>query len=182
MWLSKLLRKINILIEKIEVVILRIGMILLALILIVNVVARTTEGAFHFIDEIAMFLVIWITFIGISYATRKGQHIRMSAIFDICSFKVKRILIFMNSTISAVVMFYMAYISVKYVYIVYYWQQVTSAVRMPYWIVISVIPLGFFMSGVHYLRTIAKNIQIKEEVWISSEQKSEYSEELIDKE
>jgi len=179
MWISKLLRRINILIEKIEVVFTGIAIFLLAVILIVNVVARATGGAFNFVDEIAMFLVIWITFIGLSYATRKGQHIRMGAIFDICSFRVKKILIFVNSTISAVTMFYMGYISVKYVYTVYYWQQITPITRIPYWIVVSIAPLGFFMSGTHYLLTIAKNIRIKEEVWLSSEQKSEYSEEYI---
>lgn len=174
MWLSKLLRKINILIEKIEVVFMNIVIFLLALLLIVNVVARATGGSFYFIDEIVMFLIIWITFVGMSYATRKGKHIMMSAIFDICSLKVKKILIFMNSTISAVLMFYLAYISAKYVYIIYYWQQVTPVMRMSYWVVILIVPLGFFLSGVHYLRTITKNIQIKEEIWISPEQKREY--------
>lgn len=177
MCLLKLLRKINILIEKIEINFLRISIILLFLLLITNVVARATGGAFHIIDEMAMFLVIWITFIGMSYATRRGRHIRMSALFDICSFKVKKILMFIMSTISAVVMFYLAYIGVKYVYITYYWQQVTSTMRIPYWIFIAIAPLGFFMSGLYYLRIIAKNIQTKEEVWISLEQKSEYSEE-----
>lgn len=160
--------------EKIEEVILCIGVSVLAVILIVNVIARKAGASIYFIDEIAMFLVIWITFIGLSYASRKARHLRMSAIFDLSSVRVQKIMIFVVSTISAVVMFYLAYISVNYVYITYRWQQVVPALRMFYWIVIVVVPVGFFLAGIHYVRTIMKNIQVKEEVWLSPEQKSEY--------
>ncbi|MCK4241799.1 MAG: TRAP transporter small permease subunit, partial [Candidatus Atribacteria bacterium] len=74
MKISKLLAKINMVLEKIEEVILCVGVSMLAIILIVNVIARKAGTSIYFIDEIAMFLVIWITFIGLSYAARKGRH------------------------------------------------------------------------------------------------------------
>ena len=174
MKISKLLAKTNMVLEKIEEVILCIGVGALAVILIVNVIARKAGASIYFIDEIAMFLVIWITFIGISYASRKARHIRMGAIFDLSPVSVQKIMIFVISTISAVVMFYLAYISVNYVYTTYRWQQVAPALRMPYWIGIVVVPVGFSLAGIHYVRTIVKNIRVKEEVWLSPEQKSEY--------
>ncbi|GAH45271.1 unnamed protein product, partial [marine sediment metagenome] len=119
-------------------------------------------------------LLIWITFIGTSYATRKGRHIRMSAIVEMCSERVQKILIFVASIIGMATMFIAAYISYKYLHRIYNFQQITPALRMPYWIGIIIVPLGFFMSGIHYIRTIVKNIQVKGEVWVSSEQKSEY--------
>ncbi len=174
MKISQLLAKINMVLEKIEEVILCIGVGILAVILIVNVIARKAGGSIYFIDEIAMFLVIWITFVGISYASRKARHIRMGAIFDLSSVRVQKVMIFIISTISAIVMFYLTYISFNYVYTTYRWQQVTSALRMPYWIGIVIVPLGFLLAGIHYVRTIVKNIQLKEEIWLSPEQKSEY--------
>lgn len=174
MWLSKSLTKINMVLEKIEEVILCIGVGMLAVILIVNVIARKVGTSIYFIDEIALFLVIWITFVGLSYASRKARHIRMGAIFDLSPVKVQKILIFVISTISAIAMFYLAYVSVNYVYKIYCWQQVTAALRMHYWIGIVIVPMGFFLAGIHYVRTIVKNIQVKEEVWLSAEQKSEY--------
>lgn len=174
MKMSKLLAKINMVLEKIEEVILCVGVSMLAIILIVNVIARKAGTSIYFIDEIAMFLVIWITFIGLSYAARKGRHIRMAAIFDLSPTRVQKIMIFVISTISAVVMFYLTYISVNYVYTTYRWQQVAPALRMPYWIGIAIVPVGFFLAGIHYVRTIVKNIKAKEEVWVSPEQKSEY--------
>jgi len=174
MKMLKLFVKINMVLEKIEEVILCVGVGLLAIILIVNVIARKVGTSIYFIDEIAMFLVIWITFIGLSYAARKGRHIRMAAIFDLSPVRVQKIMIFVVSTISAVIMVYLAYISVNYVYTTYRWQQATPALRMPYWIGIVIVPVGFFLAGIHYVRTIVKNIKAKEEVWVSPEQKSEY--------
>ncbi|PKP61188.1 C4-dicarboxylate ABC transporter permease [Candidatus Atribacteria bacterium HGW-Atribacteria-1] len=174
MKMSKLLAKINMVLEKIEEVILCVGVSILAIILIVNVIARKAGTSIYFIDEIAMFLVIWITFIGLSYASRKGRHIRMAAIFDLSSVRVQKMMIFVISAISAMVMFYLTYISVNYVYTTYRWQQVAPALRMPYWIGIAIVPVGFSLAGIHYVRTIVKNIKVKEEVWVSPEQKSEY--------
>lgn len=174
MWIKKLLTKINLVLEKTEEVGLLLGTIALAVILIVNVIARKIGMSIYFIDEMASLLLIWITFIGASYATRKGRHIRMSAIFDMCSKRVQKILIFVSSIISMATMFIAMYISFKYLLRIYYFNQITPALRMPYWIGITIVPFGFFMAGIHYLRTIVKNIQVRDEIWVSPEQKSEY--------
>ncbi len=174
MWLSKFLNRLNSAIEILEEIILCLGVGVLAMILIVNVIARKSGTSIYFIDELAMFLVIWITFIGLSYASRKGRHIRMGAIFDLASPKIQKSMIFIISAISAVTMFYMTYLSFNYVYTTFRWQQMLPALGIPYWIGVVIVPLGFFLAGIHYLRTIYQNIRIIEEVWISPEQKSEY--------
>ena len=175
MWAAKLLTKINMVLKKIEEIILFIGVSMLSVILITNVIARKAGKTMYFIDEIATFLVICITFAGISYASRKGRHIRMGAIFDLSPVRVQKIMIFVSSTIGAVVMFYVAYISANYVYKSYCWNTMTPALRIPYWIFIIIVPVGFFLTGINYVLTIVKNIQTKEEdIWVSVEEKSEY--------
>jgi len=174
MKLSKLFAKMNMVLEKIEEVILCIGVGVLAIVLITNVIARKSGTSIYFIDELAMLLVIWITFIGLSYASRKGRHIRMAALFDLSSLKVQKFMIYVISAISAVIMFYMTHLSINYVYTTYRWQQILPALRIPYWIGVVIVPLGFFLAGIHYIRTILQNIRMREEIWISPEQKSEY--------
>jgi len=171
---SKLLEKINKILEKIEEFILCVGITVLAIILIINVIARKMGSSVYFIDELAMFLMIWITFVGASYANRKARHIRMAALFDLASIKLQKVMIFIISAVSGVIMFYLSYISINYVYKAYNWQQIFPTLRIPYWIGIVIIPVGFFLSGIHYFRTIAKNIQEKEEIWLSPEQRNEY--------
>jgi len=177
--LLKLLNKIYILIKYFEEVSVSICTFILILILAINVVARLTGGSFYFIDEIAMFLVIWITFIGMAHATRNGRHVMMSALLDIFPKKVQKILVVTNCITSSVVMFYMTYISFRYIQYVYFWNHVTTSLRIPYWIVYFIAPIGFSMSGLYYLLAIVKNIQVKEETWMSYEQKIGISEEVI---
>jgi len=165
---------VNIVIEKIEEIILCLGITILAVILIVNVIARKSGTSIYFVDELAMLLVIWITFIGLSYAARKGRHIRMAAIFDLSTSKIQKFMMYVISAISAIFMFYMTYLSYNYVYTAFRWQQMLPALGIPYWIGVFIVPLGFFLAGIHYLMTIVQNIRMRDEVWISPEQKSEY--------
>lgn len=174
MWLSKLLARINMIIEKIEEIILCLGIGILAVVLILNVIARKSGTSIYFIDELAMLLVIWITFIGLSYAARKGRHIRMAALFDLSSTKIQKSMMYIISAISAITMFYLAYLSYNYVYTIFRWQQMLPALGIPYWIGVFIVPLGFSLAGIHYLMTIIQNIRMRDEVWISPEQKSEY--------
>ena len=174
MRLSKLFTKMNMVIEKIEEIFLCLGIAILAVILIVNVIARKSGTSIYFIDELAMLLVIWVTFIGLSYAARKGRHIRMAAPFDLATSAIQKFMMYVISTISAIFMFYMTYLSYNYVYTTFRWQQMLPALGIPYWIGVFIVPVGFFLAGVHYIMTIFQNIRMRDEVWISPEQKSEY--------
>ncbi|MCJ7571517.1 MAG: TRAP transporter small permease [Candidatus Thermoplasmatota archaeon] len=171
--LSKIFDKINNLIVKIEEFILFLAISLLAMILIINIIARALGNSIHFTDELSNFLIIWITFIGLSFATRKGRHIRMAAIFDMSPLIVKKILIFIVSIINMVVMFFSVYISFNYISSVYFYQKLTPTLRYSYWIILLIVPVGFLLAGFHYLRTVTKNIQTKD-IWISPEQTDEY--------
>jgi TRAP-type C4-dicarboxylate transport system permease small subunit len=51
----------------------------------------------------------------------------------------------------------------------------TPALRLPYWIFYVIVPIGFFMAGIQYIRTIIKNFTEKK-TWMSPEQQSEYDE------
>lgn len=167
----KFIAKINIVSEKVERASLTAIIIFMSVLLIINSIARKVGTLIYFVDETAMFLMILLTFIGMPHAARKGQHIAMSAILDLVPPKVKKIMIFVISIIGAIVMFYMAYISTSYVYKVYYFKQLLTTLQIPYWIILVIVPIGFFMTGVNFSRTIIKNIKEKEEIWVSAEQK-----------
>ena len=53
--------------------------------------------------------------------------------------------------------------------------QTTSALRVPYWSFLIIVPIGFAAAGIQYVRTVIKNVMEKE-VWLSAEQQSEYEE------
>ncbi len=156
-----------------EVGVLSLGVFGLAVLLIANVVARNFFRSIHWAEEVSAILVLFITFVGVSYAVRKARHIRMGAIFDAFPPKAQKVMIMIISTYGAVVMFYMTHIAWRYMMGARMTQQVTPSLRIPYWMTLVIIVVGFFMSGVQYIRTIVKNI-VEEDVWLSPEQQSEY--------
>lgn len=150
----------------------------LAALLIINFIARELFTSIYFAEEISEFLVIFTTFVGLSYGVRRGRHIRMGAFLEIMPPKMEKVFIVLISLISAGVMFYMA--DAAYDYLIHSMQRAheTPALRLPQWIFYIITPIGFGLAGVQFLRTIIKNF-VEPDVWISPEQQSEYEEEEI---
>ncbi|GAB6280400.1 MAG: hypothetical protein STSR0007_04710 [Thermovirga sp.] len=168
-----LLKMLNKAMRKIEEAVLCFGVGLLALLLIVNAIARKAGTLFHFIDELSMFLVILITFLGLSYAVREASHVRMAAIYDVLPERAQKAMILVISAVSAMVMLYMGYLSVGYVSRMRSLGQIAPTLGMPYWIGIVIVPVGFFLAAVQYMLTFSRNLTT-EEVWVGSEKQSEY--------
>lgn len=162
---------------KFEEATLCLGIIILAVILIINVVAREFFESIYFVEEMSVFLIFFITFIGLSYGVRKAKHIRMSAIFDLMNRKMQKIFILIISFTSLLVMFFMAYQSVIYVLRIHHFATLTPALNLPYWLFVVVVPVGFFAAGVQYILLFIKNI-LEREIWLSPEEQSEYKVEV----
>lgn len=173
MAVPRILTKLNTAERKFEEATLSLGIIVLAIFLIINAIARKVGLLIHFVDELSMFLVILVTFIGLSYAVRKARHIRMSLISDLVPAKIQKAIVLIISFVSALLAFYMAYLAIIYVLYTHSMGQVTPTLRIAYWIGIAVVPVGFFLGGIQYVLSFTKNILTKE-VWISAEQQSEY--------
>ena len=176
------LRRINRVIGKavnaVEVAVLVVCVAALAILLMVNVAARTFFQSIYFAEEISMFLVMLITFTGVSYGVRKARHIRMGAFLDAMPPKMEKVFIIFISLISAIVMAVMAYASWEYLINAMSRSHMTPALRMPKWIFYVIVPIGFGLASIQYLRTILKNI-IEKDPWQSPDQESEYEDEEI---
>lgn len=162
-------------INTLEVGSLIFGVGALSALLIINVIARELSQSIYFAEELSEFLVIFTTFIGLSYGVRKARHIRMGAFLDLMPASAEKIFIIIISIVSAAVMFFMANASVDYLMHSMKMGHTTPALRLPYWIFYIIVPVGFFIAGIQYIRTIIKNLTEKE-TWMSPEQQSEYDE------
>ncbi len=171
--MKKVFKIIGTIVDWFEVSILSIGVFVLATLLIANVIARNFFRSIHYAEEVSMILVLFITFVGVSYAVRKARHIRMGAIFDSLNPRLQKTMIFVITGYSGAVMFLMAFYSYQYVVSAYMTMQVTPSLRIPYWMVVVIVVFGFASAGIQYIRTIVKNI-FEKEVWLSPEQQSEY--------
>ena len=145
----------------------------MAVILIINFLARQFYESIYFVEELVEFFVIFVSFVGLSYGVRKGRHIRMGAFLELMNVKTEKVFVIVISAVSACVMFFLAYVAYDYLIFSIERGHETAALRAPYWVFYLIIPLGFFMAGIQYVRTVVVNFQRKE-VWISPEQQGEY--------
>ena len=176
--LKRIGRYIGLVVDWLEVTILAGGSAALAIILIINVIARTFFKSIYYAEELAKFLIILITMIGVSYAARKARHIRMGAFFDLMPPKMEKVFVFIISGVSVVVLGLLAYYSYQYVAMMRMLGQKTAALQVPFWTFNVMVPVGFGLAAIQYIRTIIKNI-VEKDVWLSPEQQSEYEDEAI---
>ena len=163
-----MIRKINNVISKIEEQILGASIILMALILIANVIARKLGHSLSFAEEVGAALLVICTFLGIGYAAKKARHIRMSAFFDAFPPKIQKITIIFISLVTMLILFYMAYYSVKYTQYIHMLGKVTPALRLPAWYFAIPLSIGFFLGGIQYLLNIIMNLG-STEIFIGTE-------------
>jgi TRAP-type C4-dicarboxylate transport system permease small subunit len=166
---------IGVVINAFEVGSLVVGVGVLSALLIINVVARELGQSIYFAEEMSEFLVIFTTFVGLSYGVRRARHIRMGAFLDLMPASAEKAFTIIISAVSAIVMFIMANASYQYLIHSLNMGHTTPALRLPYWIFYVIVPIGFFMAGIQYIRTIIKNFTEKK-TWMSPEQQSEYDE------
>ncbi|CEP67483.1 Tripartite ATP-independent periplasmic transporter, DctQ component [Moorella glycerini] len=173
--LKKITDKISTFLEIVEVWGMVCGVIFVASMWIINVIARQLDRSIFFVEELSQIMMILITFIGSAYGVRRARHIRMSAVFDAARPVIQKVLIIFTACMGALITFQMTGYAYDYVMVAKSRAQLTPALQIPYWLIWSIIPIGFFLMGVEYVRTVIKNIVVKE-VWLSPEQKSEYEE------
>ncbi|MGD8252726.1 MAG: TRAP transporter small permease [Desulfobacterales bacterium] len=171
-------RTVGKVVNAMEVSILVFCVAALGILLMTNVVARTFFQSIYFAEEVSMFLVMLTTFAGVSYGVRKARHIRMGAFLDLMPPKMEKTFIIIISLISAFVMAIMAWFSFEYLMNAMSRGHMTPALRVPKWTFYIIIPVGFGLACIQYIRTILKNI-IEKDPWQSPDQQSEYEDETI---
>jgi C4-dicarboxylate transporter, DctQ subunit len=164
----------------IEKFILGYGVICLAIVTIGNVISRKVfNHSWSFAEELSQFILVIITFMGISYAARKGRHIRMTAFYEMVNDKIKKLLMIIISLVTMAILFYLSYHALLFVLKTKGFERVTPALRLPFYWMIVWAPLGLFLGGIQYLLTLIKNLTHKD-VWLSFEEKSEYKDLSVD--
>lgn len=164
-------------VTKLEEVCLAWGMIGIAALTIGNVVARSLfDTSLVFAEEISQFLIVFVTFVGLGYGASQGRHIRMTALYDQLSARWRKALMVHIALTTSALMFYLTYLSVDYVLgTVKVLGTVSPALQVPLWMVYLSAPFGFFLCGIQYAMTFAKNL-MAEDVWVSFEKRDEYEE------
>ena len=164
--LAAIPRSLDRLVRQIEEKVIALSVVLMALILIANVILRFFNSSLAPTEELSQFLIFFITFLGVSYAARNGLHIRMSLLSDALKGKPQKALALVVSLTTALFMFYVAWLSWRYVQRVGVQHRVSPILQWQVYYIYLVMPFGFFLTGLQYLLTFVRNL-VSPGAWIS---------------
>ena len=157
------LRRIDRFQAKVESWMISFAMIAITLVLLGNVVARSVfNNSWTFAEEVGQFVIILITFVGLSFCARWGRHLKMTAIVEFLPHKVRKAIVIFATIFTSILLFFLCYLSINYVLILIETGRTTPALQIPYYIFSLFIPLGFFFAGIQYAMEAILNIKHKE--------------------
>lgn len=135
------------------------SILVLAIFTVANVIGRFVfDESIYFIEELSEFLMVLITFFGLGYVTRKGRHIRMTALYDQLPPRARKVLMIVIAAVTAAVMLTLAWYCFEYVQRTAARGKVTPALQVPLYLTYLPVLFGFVLSGIQYLLTVLRNL------------------------
>jgi TRAP-type C4-dicarboxylate transport system permease small subunit len=164
-----ILGRIDACIGRVETWILSWGVILMAVNSIANVFGRYVfNQSIYFSEELNEFLIVIVTFMGLGYATRKGIHIRMSAIYDALPARMRKGLMVVIAAVTSVMMAVLAWYALEYVQKVASRGRITPALQLPLYLTYVWVVIGLALASFQYLLTAIRNLNFSEaEIYVS---------------
>lgn len=93
-------------------------------------------------DEIEIYILIWIAFLGGAVVSWRGQHLRMDVVLETASASVRRVVTTVEILVTAIVAAFVAWQSFLYVRKIYALGAVSDIAQLPTWIPHSAVPIG----------------------------------------
>jgi TRAP-type C4-dicarboxylate transport system permease small subunit len=122
-------------------------------IVFINVALRyLTNYSIPWAEEVARYMMVWMTFLGAGLTLRYGGHVAITNLMETLSPHVQRIL---RAVIAASLLaFFAVMIWVGYNYAMRMRFQLTPATRIPFSYIYAAIPVGFALMVAHLLLVV----------------------------
>jgi C4-dicarboxylate transporter, DctQ subunit len=141
--------------EKLEEWLLVTALILLTLLVIAQVFVRfVINFSIGGTEELARYILIWISWIGASYAIQKNAHIKVEILRNMLNDSKKKILDLFSLLIFFGLALFLAIEGTNLVYMVNTTNQVSPSMGMPMWIIYLVIPIGGLLMSIRLIQQI----------------------------
>ena len=145
----KIVYKINNVIVKLEEILIAAAVIIMSFMLIFNVVGRLFGKGINATEEIGLYCIYIITFIGLSYAVTTGKHINMLGLFDFLPHKIQKVDALIISAVTAITMGVLTYISFTYVGSLKMIGRVSVNLQVPQYIVVAVMDFCLLVCNIY---------------------------------
>ena len=130
-----------------------IGVYGLTIVVFVDVVLRYFFSRSIFIaDELSIYFMIYVAFIGAAMTMKKGAHIKVDLLYKRLSKKGRLWLDTITMILGTIICFIMTYQSALWVRYTYKTNFISpSILETPMWIPMSCVPIGLFLWSLQYV-------------------------------
>lgn len=137
--------------------VLAVGLLVGITLNVVNVIGRYLAGyALNGVDEVEIYILIWIAFLGAALVTWRGTHLRMDVLIMACPPAVRWVVRLFEMAVMFAVSAFVAWQSFAYVERIYALGAVSDIAHIPTFIPHSAIAIGF---GAMVLIVILRGLQ-----------------------
>lgn len=149
---------------KFETVVMSALFIFLSFAIVVDVICRKFFAtSFPWLEELSRYSFIVCTFMGASIAVTRDGHPKMTAIQELVPAKVRKIMEIVADTICMFIFAYVCYYGVLQTMNVARMGTMTTSLKIPLFIIFTIIPLATFGMVVRYGFRIADMLHKKPE-------------------
>lgn len=129
----------------------------MSIIVFANVSLRyLTNFSIVWAEEVARYLMIWMTFLGAGMALRVGGHVAITNLHDVVSTGVAR---YLRGIVAIVLLsFFLLMIWIGYEYMSRMGRQLTPATRISFSYIYAAMPIGFALLTLHFLFVVKSYI------------------------
>jgi len=136
----------------------------MATVIILQVVFRyIVKGSLPWSEELARYLMVWVTFVGASIGVKKGAHVGIEAFIMILPKKANTFMKYLGIIISIVFCIVVLSASIGILHRQIISHQVSPAMRIPMWWAYGAIPVGTFLMTIRFIQSLFKIKAVKAE-------------------
>jgi len=148
----KILESIDNYFSKFEKVFLIIAVSVMTLVVFFDFVLREFfDSGFIWAKELAAFLMIWVGFIGASYATKENKHLVVGIPEKLFPKKVLPFVSLFVNVLVFIVTLFLAYLGFIYVAETMKFGETSLVLNIPLWIVQAIIPISLVIIAVRFI-------------------------------
>lgn len=130
---------------------LALGMISISIVIFTNVISRYFfKVSLTWAEEFSRYVLIAITFIGVSSCARLDMHVSVDILSNKLSGFLENLHKIVIYSICIVVCLYMSYLSIRFTILQFIGGNVSVAIAIPTWILYSSVSIGFVLSTYSY--------------------------------
>lgn len=148
-----MLRKLDLLISRIERLIIGFTLLVMTALIFVNVALRFFTGeTIVWSEDLAIILMIVMSFFAAAYSTRLNRHITMNALYETLTGTTRKIFYAFGIILSACVSGFLFIMSVQVVRTIYDMKNEIASMGIPKYLPYLMVSVAIFFMAIHFVQ------------------------------